>query len=270
MTEHEIFVCVKAKYGAEFAMIPQVRNTTGFGSAKIRTADALAVSLWPSRGIGIEGFEFKDSRTDWLKELKEPAKAEEISRFCYAWWVVTSAREIIAPGELPPTWGHLLAVNGTAKVVTKPKQPLPTPIVPTWAFIASVLRSAASVVVSEDDILKRIKKAEVESYKRGYDDRERSANYTIKQSLKDFEDLKSGLRKFEERSGVKLTDWNWHLTYDIQRIGAAVKMVLDGGARDALPFAINRLESTLATMKQAQAEIEGTVPAPDKPSTDED
>jgi len=45
----------------EYACLPQVRNATGYSSV-IRTADAIAMSLWPSRGLDLHGFEFKSLR----------------------------------------------------------------------------------------------------------------------------------------------------------------------------------------------------------------
>ena len=65
----------------QYALLFEVRNSTGYGK-RIRSADALAMSLWPSRGLELIGFEIKRSRIDWLKELSQPEKAEEICRFC--------------------------------------------------------------------------------------------------------------------------------------------------------------------------------------------
>lgn len=49
-----------------------------------RYADVVAVNLWSSRGYAIHGFELKVSRSDWLRELKQPEKAEPIFRYCVA------------------------------------------------------------------------------------------------------------------------------------------------------------------------------------------
>src|SRR5688572_18266988 len=71
-----------------YAFLPQLRNGTGFG--RTRTADAVAMSLWPSRGIYLHGFEIKVGRGDWLSELRQPEKAEEIARFCKYWSLVAA------------------------------------------------------------------------------------------------------------------------------------------------------------------------------------
>jgi hypothetical protein len=52
------------------------------------------MSLWPSRGIELHGIEIKVSRNDWLKELGDPAKADEIARFCDRWWVAAGDESI--------------------------------------------------------------------------------------------------------------------------------------------------------------------------------
>lgn len=47
----------------EWAILFDVGNATG-GRAT-RRADAVAMSLWPSRGLELYGFEIKVSRADW-------------------------------------------------------------------------------------------------------------------------------------------------------------------------------------------------------------
>lgn len=81
------------------ALITEVGNATGY--ATNRHADAIAMSLWPSRGLEIMGFEVKVSRSDWVSELKNPAKADAIALYCDTWWLVVSDAKIVQPGELP-------------------------------------------------------------------------------------------------------------------------------------------------------------------------
>ena len=51
-----------------WALCFEVGDATGGGHT--RWADAVAMSLWPSRGLHLHGFEIKASRSDWVKELK--------------------------------------------------------------------------------------------------------------------------------------------------------------------------------------------------------
>lgn len=93
---------IARKYPApEWATTFEVANRTGSAS---RYADAMAFNLWNSRGHALLGFEIKVSRSDWLRELKDPAKSAPIQRFCDRWFVVTEPG-IVKLDELPLTWG---------------------------------------------------------------------------------------------------------------------------------------------------------------------
>lgn len=64
----ELEVLLRERYqGRDWAFLLQVPDGTGM--AKSRTADALAMGLWPSKGLNLHGFEVKASRSDWLAEL---------------------------------------------------------------------------------------------------------------------------------------------------------------------------------------------------------
>jgi hypothetical protein len=57
--------------------------------------------------MALSGFEIKSYRGDWLRELKNPAKAEGIASCCNYWWIVAGNLEIVQTGELPEPWGLL-------------------------------------------------------------------------------------------------------------------------------------------------------------------
>ncbi|RSU59145.1 hypothetical protein BRX36_19440 [Sphingomonas sp. S-NIH.Pt1_0416] len=111
----------------------------GTGARATRSADAIAMSLYSSRGLRLHGFEIKVSRSDWLHELKQPDKSVAIQRYCDHWWVVTPA-DIIKDGELPPTWGHLILKGNGLHCATK------APVLDRAAwepeFLAALLRRA--------------------------------------------------------------------------------------------------------------------------------
>lgn len=90
----------------EWIMLDEVSNGRG-----TRRSDLLGISLWGSRGIRIYGFELKVSRSDWLNELKNPAKAEEGAwSQCDRFHLVTP-KGIVEPGEVPLPWWHLELVG---------------------------------------------------------------------------------------------------------------------------------------------------------------
>lgn len=140
-----------------WSLLEEVGDSTGH--AVSRFADAIGMSLWPSRGLELHGFELKASRADWLRELNAPEKAEAISRFCDRWWVVAGAENVVAHGELPPSWG-LLVLRGRvlATVHEAPKQESPAPI--ERRFLAALLRRATQTfesMVPKDELEARVR-----------------------------------------------------------------------------------------------------------------
>ncbi len=182
-----------------YAVLTEVANTTGAGQS--RYADAVAMSLWPSRGLGLHGFEIKVSRGDWLSELKNPAKSSEIQKYCDHWWIVTPDTEIILENELPVTWGHYVVKNGRLKVKVKAPRLCPEPM--SLGFIAAIFRRQA-------EILDELKKEAWDSgYEQGkLDAKNPEMNAELAVCKRDFERLKDSLDLFEEKSGLKIGEWN--------------------------------------------------------------
>lgn len=141
MTEAYLLELLRARYKRPaYAFFTHVRNQTGFIllEGAERQADALAVSLYPSRGIELIGFEVKVSRSDWRRELADPSKAEAFTRYCHRWYVV-SPRDVIHRDELPEGWGLLWAHEGTIR--QKREAALREPLPPTWSFFAALARA---------------------------------------------------------------------------------------------------------------------------------
>jgi hypothetical protein len=126
----------------EWSIFFEVRSQTGGGAA--RSADAIAMSMWPSRGLAIAGFEVKAQRSDWQRERARPEKAEEIAAYCDEWWLVT-AKGVAKEDEIPSAWGWLeLTQSGEQlRTMKKPQQTEAKPL--DRKFVASLLRSAGKV-----------------------------------------------------------------------------------------------------------------------------
>lgn len=169
----------------EYALFYEVANATG-GAAR-RSADAIAMGLWPSRGLSLQGFEIKVSRSDWRSEMKNPAKAEEIAQFCRHWWIVTPPG-IVQEGELPEGWGlYEVQANGLRCVKQAPVNDDVVPI--TMAFLAALLRRASEHAAKElegkvadamrserEAIEKRVRERVDDELARGASERERAEN----------------------------------------------------------------------------------------------
>lgn len=203
---------------AEYALFFEVRNGTGF-QRTTRSADALAMSLWPSRGLELHGFEIKVDRRDWMRELKDPAKAEEIVRFCHRWWLVVPDASLVQDGELPPTWGLLAMKAGKLKVVKE--APALTPQQVTPLFLASVLRSAQAM--PEQAISQRVESEVM----RRVDVEIKYANERAARAEKQAEErvaaLQERIASFEATSGLRIDG------YHGPKIAEAVRFVREGG-----------------------------------------
>lgn len=97
--------------GNRWIIAEHVRARCGFAGyrdgelGRLRTADALAIDTWLSKGMELHGFEVKCSRSDWLTELKAPEKSEPFRAICDRWWLVVSDASFVKDGELPHGWG---------------------------------------------------------------------------------------------------------------------------------------------------------------------
>lgn len=147
-TAADIRAALRRRYAAPaWALLFEIGDETGAG--KRRAADAVAMSLWPSRGLAIEGIEIKVSRSDWLRELKAPAKAESIAHRCNAWWIATAPGVI--RGDLPPGWGHM-ELNQRGELATVVQAPTTATYDPVdRRFLAAILRGAAKATEADLD-----------------------------------------------------------------------------------------------------------------------
>lgn len=195
MSEDDLTNLLRKKYPAPaFAFLAQVRNTTGFVS-RIRTADALVMSLYPSRGLDLDGFEIKVSRSDWCRERKQPAKAESIARFCNHWWVLAPA-EVVPVDELPATWG-LMESDGKRIAIAKPAAPL-TPEPMSVGFLASILRNVAEATVP----LAAVTNMVVERVSVNSECIRRESAYEIETLRREVQRLQGALAKVRDALGV--------------------------------------------------------------------
>lgn len=248
MTEAEVVELLRKRHAktgnggaGEYAFMAQVRNKAGFDAT--RTFDALAMALWPSRGLRLHAFEVKCSRSDWLREVKNPAKAEAACYLVDQFSIVASDPGIVGEGELPPTWG-LLVVKGGRLVCVKDAPMLPhadprRPGAIERSFVACMLRAGGAVPpVTAPEIAA----ARDAGYELGMT-AGRSMGEATDESLRE---LRLRVREFEQAAGVSLSGWSGAGTP--AEIGAALKVVLHGEshadrARRAMEQARDRLRS---------------------------
>lgn len=209
-----------------YAFLEQVAD--GTGARQNRWADAVAMSVWPSRGYRLYGFEVKVSRSDWIAELRQPEKADAMMQYCDGWYVVTGDESIVRPGELPPTWGHMTVKGGRLHTPTAAPQLKPVDFTPH--LVASLLRNA---VVTD---AAKVATARSQGEQAG---RESARGYATDHLKRITEQVAA----FELASGIKITEY-----CDGKEIGESVKVL------QSLRWGGISLEQSIA---QAKRMIEG-------------
>lgn len=201
-----IFEALRKRYAPpSWAYFEEVRNGTGYARKTTRTADGLALSLWPSRGLELHGIEVKVHRSDWLRELDEPEKAEEIGRFCDRWWLACTPGVVADLAEVPIAWG-LLEWDGK-RWKSKREAPKREPEPLDRLMLASLLRQASESQHRKLDELSRriaadMNKAEVESAKKQRDD----ATAWVESERENTRRLRGLIHQVEQLIGEPLTD----------------------------------------------------------------
>lgn len=202
---------------SEYALLQEVSNDAGF--RRDRSLDFMVMSLWPSRGLAITGIEMKRSRYDWLKEKKNPAKAEAFAKYCDYFYLLTVGEEIVLKEEIPETWGWL-NIKGS-KVYTMKEAPKLQPETLTKGVVAAMLKRACAIAdnyVTRESIEARLEEAKEQG--------KREANNGRDSTLKDYRELLTQVREFEVASGIKISD-NW--MFNAKRTGEAVRFLIAGG-----------------------------------------
>lgn len=250
--------------GNAYAFIPHVRDAAGFSAN--RTIDAYCMGLWPSRGLMIEAFEIKCSRSDWLRELKDPGKADGFCQRADRFWLVVADKEIVRDGELPSTWGLLAVVNGKIiqqveapllRVMDGPVQNRELPPGLDRSFLAALLRGATYVALTTPEDIE-------EAERRGAE----NATHHLRNEVERYKELSQKLgglhREFERATGLSLRQFfgSGYHSRTAAEVGAAVRTVLDGdaqvdGIRSRLAGQVTALERLLQTARIAVEEMDG-------------
>lgn len=255
MKEAEVHTLLSAGRFAEpaFAYLPHVNAGTGAYSG--RTVDAVAMGVWPSRGLELHGIEIKCSRADWLREMRSPEKSEGILGYMDRWWLVTSDKTMVMAGELPPTWGWM-AVEGTTRVKVLVDAPKLDPKPISRPFLAAVLRNAGRTLLGADEVARLRSRADDEGQRRGYAAGLRDG----KASMVGDRELREAVEVFEKASGIKITARGG---WDADRLGAVIRWWMQWDQPGAkMLTTLGSLERAAAAVTEAAAAIraEGSMP----------
>lgn len=224
MTEADMVTLLSHKFSPpDWGFISKVRNQTGYANMSdgIRTADALAMGLWPSRGMDLIGFEIKCSRGDWITELKNASKADAIARYCDCWYIAAD-KNVVKKEELPNGWGLIEPSGPGLKIVVSAARIEKLPM--TNLFLAGIFRAIDENVVQKSEVQQMIKR-EVEA-------KVNSKEWNAKYRVENCEGIEKKIKKFEEITGVQLQYfWNDSQAVDWKQ---AIMLVESKGSSDEL------------------------------------
>jgi hypothetical protein len=187
-----------------------------------RRIDVLAMSLWPSRGYGIDAVEIKVDRRDYLREIETPAKADPWWRNSHRFWIAAPSTAVADPALLPPGWGLLIPGTGRRfKTVVKADERKPELGMALFAAIlarqvnASHEQTRIRLDRQRDDLDTKRRDAERalrEQYAAGSDPAVRKALDMV--------------RTVEKASGLRIEEWGFGDHVTAEEFGRAMRQVV--------------------------------------------
>lgn len=257
LTSADIRLGMSKRWAApEYAIMWEVSNATG-GAAK-RYADAVIMSLWPSRGLELHGVEIKISRSDWKREAADPSKAETIARFCDRWYIHTAPGVVGDLSAVPPAWGLREFDGKVWRTIREAGKNDPEPM--TRSFLAALLRRA------DETMRLMINEATREARDRQFDEMQKfreSRNKEIEEAAArrtaHLENAAKNIALFEEAFGQNsLTNWG----VDHAALGRAARALSECGSKNYGNLA--------KRLRAAADEIDAIASLVDAPATPED
>ncbi|WP_411033819.1 hypothetical protein [Shinella sp. BYT-45] len=240
----------------EWAVLWEVSDSTG--ASRHRYADAVMMSLWPSRGLEVQGIEIKVSRSDYRREALDPRKAEAIAKYCDTWWLHTAPGVVDDISALPPAWG-LREWNGRQWTTVRPATATPAEPM-SRPFLAALLRRADSLqqAMIDEGIRAAVKGAEARIEER--------VAALVAQRTRAYERLAPKVEAFEAASGISLS--GWMAEDEIARIARLAKAIHDAGFHetytgfaaglDTVRKALDGLDKAIAALPSTGAVKDGS------------
>lgn len=236
----------------EYAIAMEVGNSTGWATS--RHLDAIAMGLYPSRGLPLYGIEIKISRGDLKKEIQTPDKAEKISQFLDYFIVVFPEELKVLDLECPPGWGLMSASQDGLKLIKQPEKIESVPL--TKSFVAALFRSMyaedefrANLMIKEKvDALTKALENDFNSRVQRARDLQRSENdVKIKWADTVINELQT--------AGFDWRNLRWHEHDFVLAVKAA--LTYESIAIDGVEIACQMMENTARELRKQVTEIRG-------------
>lgn len=210
-----------------------------------RRADAVHLGLWQSRGAGeIDVCELKTSRSDWRRELDNPAKAEAWWPYSTRFWVVAPSIAIVPPEEVPEGWG--LMVPGTRgrrfKTVVKPAVREPEL---TMALLLTLIKNTETTRTNA--LRQQASELGTAYYRKEQELRRELATTADPKTKQRLEDLAA----LERNLGFKIGSISWRDQIDPALAGRAMaRFIRDEAAHETALEGINHQAQSLERMAE--------------------
>lgn len=194
----DLMAALRLRYAApQWALVEQVRSAPGFSA--LRTADAVAVGLWESTGCVWEGFELKVSRSDWLREARQAAKAEPFLDKLHRFWLVVPPG-VAQLGEVPTSWGMLELFGNRLRIKKAAPQLLHgAQWQPGLKFVSAVMRRVWEGAPAEAAVQAREEAAQAKGVAEG-SARQRPLEGRLRA-------LEANLKAFEDLTGIRIDEY---------------------------------------------------------------
>jgi hypothetical protein len=263
MTESDVYEAIaKVHAPPEWACFRDVANATGWNGK--RRADAIAMNLYPSRGMEIRGFEIKVSRSDLRRELDAPDKAEEIGKFCNTWWIVVP--DGLADKDLIPlAWGIMeVGEKGLRTKRAAVARPAEEVCALSRPFVGAVARAAQKDVerMRKDWIPRsEVAGAMEDRYRAGIEAAPRESKFRIEA----LERRLSGARPILAALGIDADadDFKDRLdgaTGEKAAEALAIGRALQGKYHEGAEFAAKMIQTTIAKLTEARDGLVSLLP----------
>lgn len=255
VTAADIRKAMLARWNAqEWAIMWEVTPATG-AVARQRYADAVMMSLWPSRGLELHGVEIKVSRSDWKREAADPTKAERVGAYCDRWWVHVGPGVIHDLSEVPPAWG-VREFDGKAWKTLREAEKTEAKALDR-GFLASLLRRADGDRRNE---VRQAAEAMIREQREAINKRiEDEVGYRLSGLKNECERLRRQMADFEAASGLSLSGFIG--SSDAKEVGRLVAWVRKTGVAQRyggiLSF-IERGQKALTDLQEASKLLELT------------
>ncbi len=235
-------------------MLSELANSTG-GNVR-GFADAFAIGIWPSHKYSSHLYEFKQSREDIKKELRDPSKGDTVGKFADFRWLVVSELKLIETLVIPDGWGILAPQKTGDAVVLKVHRPAPKQEAEPWTrgFVAAIVRHVHDKYVPKTEFDK-VREDTVQSLKKIA---EREVSWEHANLKTAHAELLKAVHDFRDVSGIDILSARWMLG----NVGEAVRLIVaaqrDAKKKDEFLRMAEAHERVAATAREVAAALSKT------------